>query len=101
MFFPRRCPNRKVIIFVAILHVGDILACGADLELKLFDESIHTFASGDTVYSDQVSQMILRGAESDFSRKLIVWVSKNSYRESYAPLYQVDFLGPGRIYRTP
>ena len=80
-----------------ILHVGDILACVADLELELFDGLIRPFDAGDTVFSDQVPEMIFRGVELDFSRPQSVGISQNSYRTSFLPLSQADFLGPKRI----
>lgn len=90
-----------MIIFAAILHEGDILACGTDSELKLFDELIRKFEAGGAVYSDQSLQMVFCGVELDFSRNPSIGISQNSYRGSFLPLYQVDFLGPKRAHRTP
>ena len=98
--FSRRCPNTKNLIFVAIVHVDDILACGADKELISFDQLIHSFDADETVFSDTMDSFTFCGVQLDFSQRPSIGISQNQYRSSFSALQTTDFIGAKKIFIT-
>ena len=88
------------LIFVAIIHVGDIIACGTNLDLAEFPALIRAFGEGGAAFPNHVQEMVFRGPNLNFSKPLSIGFPQNAYRGTSQPLRHSDFFGTSRICRA-